>query len=168
MIITLIAALDEAGCIGKDGRLPWHLSTDLKRFRSLTWGHHLIMGRNTYESIGRTLPGRTSIVITRKPDFQAPGCLTTTSLEAAIGLAEGQGESEAFVIGGGQIFSRAMPLASRLHLTRVHAQLECDVYFPPLDEQEWIEMNRMAFPADERNDYPTTYSMFERRVFSVP
>lgn len=168
MILSLVAALDEAGGIGKNGRLPWHLSTDLKRFKSLTWGHHLVMGRKTYESIGRALPGRTNIVITHKQDFQAPGCLIASSLEAAIGLADRHAETEVFIIGGGQIFKQALPLANRLDLTRVHARLDCDVFFPPLDEHEWIEVYRMAFPADDKNDYPTTYYVYERRDFTVP
>ena len=162
MIVSLLVGVDEAGGIGKRGKEPWRLSDDLKRFKSLTWGHHMIMGRKTYESIGRALPGRTSIVITRNPDFQAPGCLIVSSLASALRLAEEQGEQEAFVIGGGQIFSQALPLAQRLHLTRVHANLDCDVFFPPLVEREWAVIEHSEHPADEKNEFPFTYLLLER------
>jgi len=162
VIISLVVAMDEAGGIGKMGKLPWHLSADLKRFKNLTWGHHLIMGRKTYESIGRVLPGRTNVVITRSVTFQAEGCLVAGSLAAALKMAEERGEQEAFVIGGGQIFAQALPTAQRLHLTRVHARLDCDVFFPPLDEMEWVELERSQHPADDKNEYPATYFLMER------
>ena len=126
MIVSLIAALDEAGGIGKDGGLPWRLSADLRRFKALTMGHHLIVGRKTYVSIGRPLPGRTLIVLTRDPTFAAPGCLLAASLEQALALAGRRGESEAFIGGGGEIFAQAMPLAGRLYLTHVHTLAACD------------------------------------------
>jgi len=163
VIISLLVAVDEAGGIGKMGKLPWHLSADLKRFKSLTWGHHMIMGRKTYESIGRALPGRTSIIITHKTDYQAPGCQVASSLAAALKMAEERGEQEAFVIGGGEIFILALPVAQRLHLTRVHATLDCDVFFPALDEGEWVELERSEHPADEKNEFPFTYILMERK-----
>jgi len=162
VIISLVVAMDEAGGIGKMGKLPWRLSADLKRFKNLTWGHHLIMGRKTYESIGRALPGRTNVVITRSTTFEAEGCLVAGSLAAALRMAEERGEQEAFVIGGGQIFAQALPVAQRLHLTRVHARLDCDVFFPPLDEMEWVELERSLHPADDKNEYPATYFLMER------
>ena len=164
MIVSLVVSVDEAGGIGKDGIEPWRLGDDLKRFKSLTWGHYMIMGRKTYESIGRALPGRTSIVITRNPDYQAPGCVVTGSLAAALRMAKEAGEQEALVIGGGQIFQQAMPLAQRLHLTRVHVKLDCDVFFPALDEKEWVVIEHSEHPADEKNEYPFTYMLMERTL----
>lgn len=163
MIISLVVAMDEAGGIGKMGRLPWRLSADLKRFKNLTWGHHLIMGRKTYGSIGRALPGRTNVIITRSVTFEAEGCLVAGSLAAALRMAEERGEQEAFVIGGSQIFAQAMPVAQRLHLTRVHATLDCDVFFPLIKEGDWVVVDNSQHPADDKNEYPTTYFLMERQ-----
>jgi len=149
--------MDEMGGIGKDNRLPWHLSSDLKRFKQLTLGHHLLMGRKTYETIGRPLPGRTTIVITRNPQYQAAGCLVAPSLEEALGLARENGETEAFIAGGGEIFTLALPLADRIYLTRVHAQVEADVFFPPFSLEGWRQIETIEQPADEKNDYPARF-----------
>jgi len=149
--------MDEMGGIGKDNRLPWHLSSDLKRFKQLTLGHHLLMGRKTYETIGRPLPGRTTIVITRNPQYQAAGCLVAPSLEEALGLARENGETEAFIAGGGEIFTLALPLADRIYLTRVHAQVEADVFFPPFSLEGWRQIETIEQPADEKNDYPAKF-----------
>jgi len=163
VIISLVVAMDEAGGIGKMGKLPWHLSADLKRFKNLTWGHHLIMGRKTYESIGRALPRRTNVIITRSAAFEAVGCLVAGSLAAALRMAKERGEQEAFVIGGGQIFAQALPMAQRLHLTRVHARLDCDVFFPFIKEEDWVVKESSQHPADENNEYPATYFLMERQ-----
>lgn len=168
MIVSLIVAMDENRGIGKNGALPWHLGDDLQRFKRLSWGHHLLMGRKTYQSIGRALPGRTSIILTRQRDFQAPGCLVVGSLADGLREAEEKGENEVFVIGGGQIFRQALPAADRLYLTQVHARLDCDVFFPPLNESEWLELERSEYPADAKNDYPSTYSVLERLAESAP
>lgn len=137
MIISIIAAMDENCCIGKDNRLPWHLPADLHRFKALTMGHHLIMGRKTYESIGRALPGRQSIIVTRQIGYIAPGCQIRSSLKAAVSAAVEAGETEAFVIGGAQIFSQALSLAQRMYLTLIQAQYDCDIHFPAYDPQDW-------------------------------
>jgi dihydrofolate reductase len=158
----LIVAMDEMSGIGKDNRLPWRLSSDLKRFKQVTLGHHLIMGRKTYETIGRPLPGRTSIVITRNPQYQAEGCLVAPSLEGALGLALENGETEAFIAGGGEIFAQALPLADRIYLTRVHAQVEADVVFPPFSLEGWRQIESIEQPADEKNNYPSTFNIFVR------
>ncbi|MBN1145992.1 MAG: dihydrofolate reductase [Anaerolineales bacterium] len=163
MIISLIVAMDEKGGIGKDGSIPWRLSADLKLFKQTTMGHHLVMGRLTYESIGHPLPGRTNIVVTRNPDYQAPGCLLAHSVAAALALAESRGETEVFVIGGGQIYSLALRLADRIYLSRVHAQVDCDVFFPEFDERDWVEMESAFYPADEKNQYPFTFQLLGRR-----
>lgn len=156
MLISLIVAMDEKGGIGKDNRLPWHLSDDLKRFKTITMGHHIIMGRKTYESIGKPLPGRTNIVITRNPDYEAEGCIVVHSLEGALDIARGRGEDEAFITGGREIFAQALESANRIYLTRVHAEVPADVYFPDFDKGEWFEVDSHYHPADEVNDYPFT------------
>ena len=164
MIVSLLVAMDEGRGIGKEGKIPWRLSADLRRFKALTMGHHILMGRKTYESIGRPLPGRTSIVITRNPDYQAEGCLVALSLEEALRLAEAGDEDEAFVIGGGEIFALALPLANRIYLTRVHTRKECDVFFPTIDLSEWTELERVEQSVNEKNQFPFTYLALERKV----
>lgn len=162
MIVSLVAALDEANGIGWRGGLPWRLPADLRRFKRLTMGHYLICGRKTYQSIGRPLPGRTIIVVTRQEDFHAPGCLLAHSLEAALALAEAYGEEEVFIIGGAALYAAALPHAHRLYLTRVHAVLPADVYFPAFGMGEWRVAAKEEFPADKDNPYPTTYLKLER------
>jgi dihydrofolate reductase len=160
--------MDEMGGIGKDNRLPWHLSSDLKRFKQVTLGHHLIMGRKTYETIGRPLPGRTTIVITHNPQFQAEGCLIVPSLEEALDLARENGETEAFIAGGGEIFTLALPLADRIYLTRVHARVKADVFFPPFSPEGWRQIESIEHLADEKNDYPSTFIILVKKVNPPP
>jgi dihydrofolate reductase len=162
MIISLLVAMDEKGGIGKDNGLPWHLSADLKRFKALTMGHHLIMGRKTYESIGRSLPGRVMVIITRNPEYQVEGCLIAHSLEEALRIVEQREESEAFIIGGGQIFAQALPLADRIYLTRVHTVSQADVFFPPFDPQEWSIQAKSELPADHKNQFSSTYLLLSK------
>jgi dihydrofolate reductase len=162
VIASIIVAMDKAGGIGKGGGLPWHLSADLKNFKSLTMGHTLIVGRKTYESIGRALPGRKMIVITRNKHYSAEGCQVVASLKEALAMAERDNESEAFIGGGGQIFTQVLPSVERIYLTRVHATLDCDTCFPKLDWSEWQEGEQTFHPADARNDYAFTYSIFKK------
>lgn len=150
MLIALIVAVDENQGIGKDNRLPWHLSADLKRFKTLTMGRHLIMGRKTYESIGRPLPGRTTIIITHNHAYQAEGCLVTHSLQQAFALANTAGETQAFVIGGGEIFRQAISQADIIYLTRVHGAFDCDTFFPSLPDG-WIVKESVFHPASVKN-----------------
>jgi dihydrofolate reductase len=157
VIVSLIAALDEANGIGWQGGLPWRLPADLRRFKRLTMGHHLICGRKTYQSIGRPLPGRTMIVVTRQKDFQAPGCRVVHSLDAALALAEAAGEEEVFVIGGAALYAAALPYARRMYLTRVHAVLPADVHFPEFDKGQWSIVEQEALPADRDNPHPTSF-----------
>ena len=126
--------------IGAGNKLPWHLSSDLKRFKALTMGHHIIMGRKTFESIDRLLPGRTSVIVSRNPDFRFDGAVVADSLATA--LAKASKDSEVFVIGGEQIFREALKIADRVLLTEIHREFEGDVYFPPLTGQEWMESSR--------------------------
>ena len=162
MRISIIAALDERGGIGKDNRLPWHLSADLKRFKTLTMGHHLIVGRKTCQSIGRPLPGRKGIVITRDPRFEAPGYTVAHSLEQALSLARQRGENEAFIAGGAAIYALALPLADRMYLTRVHTIAEADTFFPPFDPAAWKLLQNQRHPADEKNEFDFTVQVWER------
>ena len=167
MILSCIAAVAENGVIGKDNELPWRLSQDLKRFKKLTVGHVIIMGRKTFESIGRPLPNRVSIVVTRDAEYEAPGAVVVHSVEQAIEQARRteqatEGEPEAFVIGGEAIFREALPLCSRLYLTRVHAEAPGNVRFPELDWTRWRAADEESRPADEKNDHATTFVVCER------
>ncbi len=164
MIVSIIVAMDEVGGIGKAGGLPWHLSADLKNFKALTMEHYLIVGRKTYESIGRALPGRTTVIVTRNRDFSAEGCLITYTLKDALALAETGSETEVFIGGGGGVFSQALPLAQRIYLTRVHARAECDVFFPQVDWRDWQEGERAYHPADDKNEYAFTFSMLRKET----
>jgi len=162
MIVSLVVAASTNGVIGKAGGLPWHLPADLRRFKRLTIGHHVVMGRKTFEEIGRPLPERTNIVISRRPDFRPEGCLRTGSIEAALEVARAAGETEVFVIGGGEVYRSALPLATRVYLTRVEAIVEGDTTFPTLDPATWRESRSERHPADDRNPHPMTFLVFER------
>lgn len=140
MDISIIAAIAENNVIGFENKLIWHIKEDLQRFKSLTMGHHIIMGRKTYESIGRPLPGRTNIIITRNKDFIANGCIIVNSLEEAIKSVHFL-EDNIFIIGGAEIYKQAYTLADRLYLTRVHAEFVGDVYFPEINNNDWIVEN---------------------------
>jgi len=162
MIISLVVAMDEKRGIGIDGGLPWHLPAELKNFKSLTMGHHIIMGRKTYESIGRPLPGRIMVVVTRNPAYQAEGCLIVHSLEEAIQKAQESDEDEAFIIGGGEIFNEAIDLADRIYLTLVHTATEADVFFPVLKPGHWVEIESQEHKADSKNLIPYTILILAR------
>ena len=133
--LSLIVAMDRNRVIGRNGRVPWHLSADLKRFKALTMGHHIIMGRNTWESIGRPLPGRVSVVVTRNRAYAAPGATVVNSLATALHVASE--DSEAFVIGGGELYRESLPLADRIYLTELVGEYPGDVFFPALPPNEW-------------------------------
>ena len=154
--------MDEEGGIAKDGRIPWHLSADLKRFKALTMDHHMIMGRKTCESIGRALPGRTSIVLTRAEDYQFPGCMVVSSLDDALDLAENQGESEVFVIGGREVYIQSLHMADCIYLTRVHAIVGCDVFFPKLNMDLWKDVAPVIQIQDELSSYSFSFRVLER------
>lgn len=161
MIISLIAAMDKNRVIGKSGNeLPWRLPADLKRFKSVTLGKPIIMGRKTFESIGRPLPERTNIIITRSEKYEAPGCVVVHSPEKALSAA---GDApEVMIIGGAEIFARFLPLAKRLYFTHVSGEFEGDIYFPSLDPKEWREIFREAHEPDEKNPYNYTFVTLER------
>lgn len=166
MKLALICAMSENRVIGQENGLPWHLSEDLKYFKRTTMGNCMIMGRNTWESIGRALPGRTSIVITSNAEYQAEGASVVGSLQQAMELAESvskeTGSTEAFVIGGAVLYQAALPLADTLHLTRVHAEVEGDTYLHEFDESNWQEISREEFTHDESNNYDYSICVLER------
>ncbi|HXV12401.1 MAG TPA: dihydrofolate reductase [Burkholderiales bacterium] len=146
--------------IGARGAIPWHLPNELKRFRNITMGHHLIMGRRTWESIGRPLPGRTSVVVTRQRGYSAPGAVVAHSLDEAV--ARCGDDEEVFVIGGAELYAQALPRASRLYLTLVEADVEGDTRMPALDNRGWRETASESFAADERHAHPYRCSVHER------
>jgi dihydrofolate reductase len=159
--ITLIAAIAHDNALGKDNDLIWHLPADLKRFKSTTSGHHIIMGRNTYESIGKPLPNRTSVIITRNPDYTAEGCIVVNSLEEAIEVAKD--DASPFIIGGAQIYTEAIEIADKLDITEVHQEFEADVFFPEIDVKLWQETSREKFSSDEKNKYDYSFITYQKR-----
>jgi dihydrofolate reductase len=161
MILSLLLAADENNLIGKDNQLPWHLPNDLKYFKNLTWGMPILMGRKTFESIGKPLPGRRSIVITRNTSWQAEGVAVVHSIPDAIALAKEDGIKEIFVIGGAEIFTTALQDADRIYLTRIHHVFEGDTFFPALNEK-WQLVNSKHCQPDEKNHYPHTFEVWER------
>ena len=162
MIISLIVAMDERGGIGLNNQVPWHLPSDLKRFKSLTMGHHLIVGRKTYDSIGRPLPGRTMIVVTRAHQYQAAGCVVAASLKEALSIAEQAGEHEVFIGGGGQIYAQAIAIAGRIYLTQVHTTTDADVYFPAWDRANWQVVQQLEQAQAENEAIAYSFVVLER------
>ena len=160
MIITIVVAASINNVIGVQGQLPWRLSADLKRFKALTMGKPIVMGRRTWESIGRALPGRQNIVVTRQTDFRALGCDVVASTEAAIDAAGSA--AEVMIIGGEEIYRQFLPLADRIYLTRVKVELQGDAEFPPLDESKWIVAAEEDHDADESNEYAFSYLLLTR------
>ncbi len=160
MNVTCVVAMSENHVIGRDGGLPWRLPDDLKRFKALTTGHTVIMGRKTFESIGRPLPDRTNVVLTRNPDFEAEGVEVAHSLEAALEKAAGQ--SEVFIIGGEAVFRRGMDLAQRIHLTLVHAHVQGDARFPGEALEGWNLVHDERHEADERHAHAFSFRIYER------
>jgi dihydrofolate reductase len=158
-MISIIVAADENNVIGKDNDLIWHLPDDLKFFKNLTSGHPIIMGRKTYESIGKPLPDRTNIIITREGSFKAEGCVVVHSLDEAIRNAQDQ---DIFIVGGEQIYRLALPQTDRVYLTRIHHAFEGDRYFPSLGT-EWIETESNEHCVDEKHAFPFTFKTYEKR-----
>lgn len=150
--------------IGKDNRIPWHLSSDLKYFKRTTLHHHVIMGRKSFQSIGKPLPKRTNIVVTRDLFFTASNVLIARSVEEALTIAEENGEEEAFIIGGGQIYQQSLPLWDRLYLTLVETEVEGDVYFPELNPDEWKLVAEEQHRAGEKDAYDFKFQVYERRT----
>jgi dihydrofolate reductase len=161
MRITLIAAVSENGVIGRGNALPWHLPADLQRFKRLTTGHAVVMGRKTWESIRRPLPNRRNIVISSTAGLHPPGATVVPTFGAAVEAARDL--SQLFAIGGSRVFEAALPLTDRLELTRVHAQVPGDAFFPKLDLSEWKLVAEERHDADEQHTYPFSFLTYDRR-----
>lgn len=159
-MISIVVAMADNGTIGIENRLPWRLPDDMKWFRRHTLGKRVVMGRRTFESIGKPLPDRENVVITHDPGFTAPGCKVVHALDEALALP---GEGEVMVIGGESIYRQTLPRAGRLYLTLVHAEVHGDAFFPAFDMGEWREVEREERPADDRNPYPHSFLILERR-----
>lgn len=160
-MITLIAAAGENNELGKDNDLVWHLPDDFKRFKKLTTGHHIIMGRKTFESFPKPLPNRTHIVITRNKNYQKEGAVVVHSLDEA--LLKAQNDPQPFVIGGGEIYKVAIDSADKIELTRVHGTFEADTYFPKIDMNKWQLISEEKHPKDDKHNYAFSYLTYERR-----
>jgi len=165
MDISIIVAVANDNIIGFENTMPWHLPADLKHFKAITTGHHVIMGRNTYESLGKPLPNRTNIVITRNKSYQVEdGVLMFNVLEDAIKHVVGKNDEEAFVIGGAEIYNLALPLSNKMYITNIDIDVDGDTYFPSFDENEWRLKDSVTHQADEINPYIYTFNNFERNL----
>ena len=162
MIVSIIVAVSENGGIGLEGGIPWRLGTDLKLFKETTMGHHLIVGRKTYESIGKPLPGRKMVIVTRQKSYEAPGCDVVHSFQEGLDLAQERGETECFIGGGAQIYQAALPLAYRMYFTRVLANIEADTFFPQFNEAEWEAVESQTYPEGEQDQYSFKWEILER------
>jgi dihydrofolate reductase len=159
-LVSLVVAMTRDGVIGRDNGMPWHLPDDLKHFKAVTMGKPMLMGRKTFDSIGKPLPGRTSLVLTRDPQWRAAGVTVVRSLDDTFKAIAGA--PELCVVGGAEIFRLTLPLAHRMHLTRIHANIPGDTRFPSFDESEWRESERTEHPMDARHEHSMTFSTLER------
>ncbi len=160
MLVSLIVAMEKNNVIGRDNGMPWHLPDDLKHFKALTMGKPMVMGRKTFEAIGRALPGRTSVVLTRDTQWTAEGVVVARSVQEV--LARFGDVPELCIVGGAEIFRLFMPVADLIHLTRIHAEIPGDTVFPSIDPGTWREVERVEHPADERHAHAMTFSTLER------
>jgi dihydrofolate reductase len=163
MKISLIVAMSHNSVIGLDGQMPWHLSADLKRFKSITLGNPIIMGRKTYESIGKPLPGRSNIIISRNTEYQQAGCLVFNTINAALESSY-QHADEVFIIGGAALYEATLPYAHKLYITEIHKQFTGDTFFPLWDSNEWTEIQREDIDADPQVDFSYSFLTFTRNL----
>ncbi len=161
MKISLIVAFDENQLIGNNNQLPWHLPADLKHFKTITMGHHMIMGRKTFDSIGKPLPGRVSVIVTRQKDLNIDGCVVVNTMDEALEKCKSQ--EEVFIIGGAQIFKCTLPTATDLYVTQIHHQFEGDTWFPEISEKEWMEVSREKVKADEKNVWDYSFIRYTKK-----
>lgn len=161
-MLSIVVAMDRNRLIGCGNALPWRLPADLRHFKAVTMGKPIIMGRKTWESIGRPLPGRTNIVVSRDPAYAAPGCTVVPSVEAALTAAAGA--PEIMLIGGAQLYAELLPRAQRIYLTRIDATFEGDAWFPELAAADWREVERSDHAPDEQNPHPYSFVLLERRL----
>lgn len=162
MTLSIIVAASENNVIGINNHLPWHLPVDMKYFKDTTMGKPIVMGRKSFEELGRVLPGRPNIMITRQKDYNAEGLYIVPSLEAGIEKAKTFGTEEIFITGGGEIFKMALPIIDRLYLTRVHAEVTGDTYFPEFDPRGWKLVKNERHEKDEKHAYALTFQVWER------
>lgn len=160
-MITIMAAVADNNALGKNNDLIWHLPADLKRFKKLTHGHHVIMGRKTFESLGKPLPHRMNIIITRNPDYIAKGCIVVNSLEEALKAAAA--DDNPFILGGAEIYAQAMEVADRMDITHIHHSFDADAFFPEIDKKLWEETGREDHPADDRNPYAYSFVQYKKK-----
>ena len=158
--VSMIVAAAENGVIGKDGDMPWRLSADLKNFKQITMGSTIIMGRKTWDSIQRLLPGRKTVIITRKADFKVEGAIVVGSLEAALAATD---DESPFVVGGAEIYQLALPHVSRIYLTRVHAEIEGDTVMPEIEFGTWNRLESVSHRADEKNSHDYSFEIYEKK-----
>jgi len=164
MTISMVVAASENNVIGKDNQLLWNLPNDMKFFKNTTWGFPVIMGRKTFDSLGKALPGRTNIVITRQSEWKADKVQVVKTLDEAIKAAVAATDAkEIFIIGGGQIFELALPQTNRVYLTRVHTVVDGDAFFPVLPKTEWHLFSQLDFPTDEKHAYAYSFEVWERK-----
>jgi dihydrofolate reductase len=161
-MIIQIAAASENNVLGKDNKIVWHLPDDFKRFKQLTTGHYIILGRKTYESLGQPLPNRPHIIVTRKNNYKVAGCTIANSLDEAIKLAPK--DEDVFVIGGGEIYNQALAFTDKIELTRVHATIEGDTFYPEISSEEWQLVKEEYHPKDEKHAFDFTYQTFIRTI----
>lgn len=164
MTISAIVAVGKNNVIGYKNTIPWYLPADFAYFKRTTLGHHIIMGRKCFESIGKPLPKRTNIIVTRDPFYLSSGCIVVHSLREALALAAQNGENEAFIIGGGEIYTQTMDLISKLYVTEVDIETEGDVFFPEIDAAVWQLLSEEKHSKDEKNEFDYTYKVYQRRV----
>ncbi|MBX2932669.1 MAG: dihydrofolate reductase [Ferruginibacter sp.] len=162
-MVSLIVAAAENNVIGKNNQLLWHLPNDLKFFKNTTWGMPVIMGRKTFESVNKPLPGRFNFVITRQAGWKADGVTVATSLQDALEKAATTNCKEIFIIGGGEIYKQAIEIADKIIMTRVHTTLDGDTFFPVIDESKWIQISNQDFAIDDKHQYAYSFQIWERR-----
>ncbi len=162
MIKSIMVARSDNRVIGKDNDLVWHMPADLKYFKETTTGHYVIMGRKTYESVDKPLPGRLNIIVTRQKDYRREGCIVVHSVEEALALGEKNRQEEVFILGGSQIYVLTMDTADRIYLTEIQAEFEGDSYFPKIDDTRWKEVKREEHEPDEKNPHPYAFVVLER------
>lgn len=163
MIKSIIVAKAENNVIGKENDLIWHLPADQKYFRKTTYGHYVIMGRKTYQSLAKPLPGRVNIIITRNTEFKAEGAVVFDQFEKALEFAESQNQQEVFILGGGEIYKKSLPLMDKLYITEINESFEGDTYFPEIDTTGWQEESRHHHPADDENPYDFDFVIYSRK-----
>ncbi|NOY36489.1 MAG: dihydrofolate reductase [Chlorobi bacterium] len=163
-MISHIAAMARNRVIGKNNRLPWHMPDDLAYFFRITRGHHVIMGRRNFEANGKALPNRVNIVVTQQKDYYAPGCVIVNSVADALNYSEDHGETEAFIIGGGEIYKATLPIVQRIYLTIIDTEVEGDTFYPELDMRMWKTLSEKHHEANVQNPHPYTFFIYEKII----